>query len=153
MADMWLQSRLSRLALLPPIHISFYQITSKGHQIVVKSEEECRQHRIAFNSLYLFSLGLLSMKRMEGYCIITRVERPVSHLSLRRPLGSALLPPDALKHPGGVASMTLDRGYPDWLVLSARLLAQPRLKIVQNIYVLVVFGLWLCVDITACCYV
>ena len=26
-------------ALLPPIHVSFYQITSKGHQIVVKSEE------------------------------------------------------------------------------------------------------------------
>ena len=36
--------------------------------------------------------------------------------------------------------MTRDRGYPDWLVLSARLLLQPRLKIVQNIYVLVVFG-------------
>ena len=29
---------------------------------------------------------------------------------------------------------------------------QARLKIVQNIYVLVVFGLWLCEDITACCY-
>ena len=35
---------------------------------------------------------------------------------------SALLPADALKHPGGVVSMTRDRGYPDWLVLSARLL-------------------------------
>ena len=32
------------------------------------------------------------------------------------------LPVHALKHPGGVASMTRDRGYPDWLVLSARLL-------------------------------
>ena len=29
---------------------------------------------------------------------------------------------------------------------------QARLKIVQNIYVLVVFGLWLCEDITAYCY-
>ena len=32
--------------------------------------------------------------------------------------------------------MTRDRGYPDWLVLSARLLAQPscgQVKIVQNI--------------------
>ena len=41
----------------------------------------------------------------------------------------------ALKHPGGVASMTRDRGYPDWLVLSARLLAQPscgQVTIVQN---------------------
>ena len=60
----------------------------------------------------------------------------------------------ARKHPGGVASMTRDKGYPDWLVLSARLLAQPtcgQVKIVQNIC----FGrvpLWLCEDITACCY-
>ena len=34
-----------------------------------------------------------------------------------------LLPVDAQKHLGGVASMTRDRGYPDWLVLSALLLA------------------------------
>ena len=27
-------------------------------------------HRIAFNSLYLFSLGLLSMRQMERYCMI-----------------------------------------------------------------------------------
>ena len=49
---------------------------------------------------------------------------------------SRFLPPDALKHPGGVAPMTRDRGYPDWLVLSARLLAQPscgQVTIVQNI--------------------
>ena len=50
--------------------------------------------------------------------------------------------------------MTRDKGYPYWLVLSARLLAQPscgQVKIVQNIC----FGrvpLWLCEDITACCY-
>ena len=38
--------------------------------------------------------------------------------------------------------MTRDKDYPDWLVLSARLLLQPscgQVKIVQNIYVLVVF--------------
>ena len=55
----------------------------RGHQIVVKSEEEGRQHRIAFNSLYLFSLGLLSMKRMERHCIITRVERARQPSSLK----------------------------------------------------------------------
>ena len=50
--------------------------------------------------------------------------------------------------------MTRDKGYPDWLVLSPRLLVQPscgQVKIVQNIC----FGcvpLWLCEDITACCY-
>ena len=93
------------------------------------------------------------MKRMEEYCIISRAERPVS-----RPISRSasrflpVFPVYAQKHPGGVASMTRDRGYPDWLVLSARLLLQPRLKTVQNIYVLVVFGLWLCEDITACCY-
>ena len=58
---------------------------------------------------------------------MSRVERLVSHLSLRRPLGSGayLFVCVSRKHPGGVASMTRDRGYPDWLVLSARLLAQP----------------------------
>ena len=50
--------------------------------------------------------------------------------------------------------MTRDKGYPDWLVLSPSLLVQPscgQVKIVQNIC----FGrvpLWLCEDITACCY-
>ena len=74
MADMWLQSRLSRLGLLPPIHISFYQITSRGHQIVVKSEEEGRQHRIAFNSLYLFSSKSIIYEANGENCIISRVE-------------------------------------------------------------------------------
>ena len=38
--------------------------------------------------------------------------------------------------------MTRDKDYPDWLVLSARLLVQPscgQVKIVQNIYVLIMF--------------
>ena len=48
--------------------------------------------------------------------------------------------------------MTRDRGYPDWLVLSARLL-RSGYHSAKYIYVLVVFGLWLCEDITACCYV
>ena len=48
--------------------------------------------------------------------------------------------------------MTRDRGYPDWLVLSARLLWSGYHS--AKIYIFwVVFGLWLCVDITACCYV
>ena len=58
--------------------------------IVVKSEEEGRQHRIAFNSLYLFSLGLLSMKRMER--IVSLHARRTHHLlSLRRPPSSTCL--------------------------------------------------------------
>ena len=50
---------------------------------VVISEEEGRRDRIAFNSLYLFSLGLLSMKQMERNCIITRVERACQPSSLK----------------------------------------------------------------------
>ena len=87
----------------------------------------------------------------------SRVERPVSRPISSQRLGSSgayLFPVPVRKHPGGVASMTRDRGYPDWLVLSAHLLAQPfcgHVRIVQNIC----FGrvsLWLCEDITACCY-
>ena len=97
----------------------------RGHQIVVKSEgRRPPTHRIAFNSLYLFNLGLLSMKQMARHCLISRVEktRPAP-LSLE---ASSLLPVFARLHSqkrsGGVASMTRDRGYPDWLVLSAHLL-------------------------------
>ena len=42
-------------------------------------------HRIAFNSLYLFSLGL-SMKQMARHCLISRVEKTRQLLSLWRPL-------------------------------------------------------------------
>ena len=51
------------------------------------------------------------MKRMERIVSLHAWRDPSAVLSLRRPLGSALLLPDALKHPGGVASMTRDRGY------------------------------------------
>ena len=97
---------------------SFYQIRQ---WCCCEIRGRSRRHKIAFNSLYLFSLGLLSMKRMERHCIITRVERPVSRL-LPGPLLLVFPRLYAQKHPGGVASMTRDRGYPDWLVLSARLL-------------------------------
>ena len=51
---------------------------------VVKSEgRRPPTHRIAFNSLYLFSLGLISMRQMERYCIITRVERARPPSSLK----------------------------------------------------------------------
>ena len=45
--------------------------------------------------------------------------------------------------------------YPDWLVLSARLLVQPscgQVKIVLQIYIFGRVPLWLCEDITAYCY-
>ena len=40
-----------------------------GPSVVILEEEDCR-NTIAFNSLYLFSLGLLSMKQMARHCII-----------------------------------------------------------------------------------
>ncbi len=124
---------------------------------VVISEEEGRRHRIAFNSLYLFSFRPI-IYEVNGEALydscVERTRQLV--LSLREHLVSPayLLVCVARFHPGGVASMTRDKGYPDWLVLSARLLLQPscgQVKIVQNIC----FGrvpLWLCEDITACCY-
>ena len=73
------------------------------------------------------ALGLLTMKQMERHCMIhawsDSSARPISSGSFRfLPVFPRL---HARKHPGGVASMTRDKGYPDWLVLSARLLAQP----------------------------
>ena len=90
------------------------------------SEEEGRRHRIAFNSLYLFSSKSINYKANgETLYNFTRGGPISSSLSG----GLRVLPVFprlyAQKHPGGVASMTRDRGYPDWLVLSARLLAQP----------------------------
>ena len=103
------------------------------------SEEEGRRHRIAFNSLYLFSFRPINYEANREELYDSRVERPVSCLlSQEASRFLTLFPVHARKHPGGVASMTRDRGYPDWLVLSARLLAQPscgQVIIVQNIYV------------------
>ena len=126
-----------RLLLPPNSHFFLFESRHQGHQIVVKSEgRRPPTHRIAFNSLYLFSLGLLSMKQMGRHCLIhawSDCQLPTYRRELPQFLPS--FPVYALKHPGGVASMTRDRGYPDWLVLSARLLAQPscgQVTIVQN---------------------
>ena len=65
----------------PPRFYSPWSMTCSGTCWTIPSCCEIRgkkppTHRIAFNSLYLFSLGLLSMKRMERHCIITRAENP-----------------------------------------------------------------------------
>ena len=65
------QSMFKPETVLSKVMISFFPICSE-----MKSKgRRPPTHRIAFNSLYLFSLGLLSMKQMERYCIITRVEK------------------------------------------------------------------------------
>ena len=93
---------------------------------VVISEEEGRRDRIAFNSLYLFSSKSINYKANgEALYNYTRGEGPSAVLSQGSSRYLTLFPVHARKHPGGVASMTRDRGYPDWLVLSARLLLQP----------------------------
>ena len=89
------------------------------------SEEEGRRDRIAFNSLYLFSFKPINYKANGEELYDSRVERlPAAYLSLGsfHSFWPYLFVCVARKHPGGVASMTRDRGYPDWLVLSARLL-------------------------------
>ena len=120
------------------------------------SEEEGRQHRIAFNSLYLFSSKSINYKANGEALYDSRVERLISSSCLFRELpvsGAYLFVCVARKHPGGVASMTRDRGYSDWLVLSARLLAQPcRPGYNSTKYMFNHVPLWLCEDITACCY-
>ena len=82
------------------------------------------------------------MKQIERNCMIhawsDSSARPIALGSVR--FLAPILPVHARKHPGGVASMTRDKGYPDWLVLSARLLAQPscgQVKIVQNICLII----------------
>ena len=123
--------------LLLPLNSHFFLFESRrGHQIVVISEEEGRQHRIAFNSLYLFSFRSINYEVNGEELYDSRMER-TRQPPLSQEASSLLTVFPRLhsrKHPGGVASMTRDRGYPDWLVLSARLLAQ--VTIVQNIYVL-----------------
>ena len=111
--------------------------------VVILDEEDCR-NKIAFNSLYLFSFKSIIYKQMARYCIIHARRKT-------RPLRSCIwvilaASPRSVfkKRHGGVASTTRDRGYPDWLVLSAllRLLRsgyQGSAKYVY-IYVLVVFG-------------
>ena len=128
MADMWwLQLRSGRL-FPPPIHISFYQITSKESPNCseIRREKRPPTHRIAFNSFYLFSSRSIIYEANGEALYNSRdwTRLPAAYLSV----GSfhsfwlffARL--HSRKRSGGVASMTRDRGYPDWLVLSARLL-------------------------------
>ena len=65
------------------------------------------------------------MRQMEEYCIIKlhAWRELFRHPPSRRgPLASAVFARlHSQKRSGGVASMTRDRGYPDWLVLSALL--------------------------------
>ena len=97
-----------------------------GLHAVVISEEEGRRHRIAFSWFYLFSFRPINYEANgeELYNFTRGATRqpPLSRGPLVFwPLSLCV----ARKPPGGVASMTRDRGYPDRLVLSARLLAQP----------------------------
>ena len=87
----------------------------------MKSEEEGRQHKIAFNSLYLFSTKSI-IYEANGEALYNYARGATRQPPARGASGFLTpLPVHALKHPGGVASMTRDRGYPDWLVLSALL--------------------------------
>ena len=93
-----------------------------GHSNCSDLDEEGRRNRIAFNSLYLFSSkSIIYEANGEALHNYTR-GGPISS----SPSGGLRVLPVfprlyAQKHPGGVASMTRDRGYPDWLVLSALL--------------------------------
>ena len=80
------------------------------------SEEEGRRHRIAFNSLYLFSCrSIIYEANGEELYNFTR-GATLSWIS-QYAAGSFCLfsPPTRDSHPGGVATMTRDKGYPDWL--------------------------------------
>ena len=123
MADLWLQSRPSRGSSSPDSHF-FLPNHVEGSPNCCEIRGRSRRHRIAFNSLYLFSLGLSSMKQMERIVSLHARRNPSARQFSSEPLGILPVFPRlyAQKHPGGVASMTRDRGYPDWLVLSARLL-------------------------------
>ena len=92
--------------------------------LVVISEEEAADTGSLLTHFICLALSLLSIKQYGEELYDSRVEAAHQLLSLRRPPGSGayLFVCVARKHPGGVASMTRDRGYPDWLVLSARLL-------------------------------
>ena len=85
------------------------------------------------------ALGLLSMKQMERNCIISRMEWLSAAYLIIRVLPQFLLSLGCVR-----AIVSGRRGlpdtlyYPDWLVLSARLLVQPscgQVKIVQQIYI------------------
>ena len=65
MADMWLRLRLSRSGLLPLNSHFFLSKSRRGHQIVVKSEEEAADTGSLLTHFICLALGLLSIKQME----------------------------------------------------------------------------------------
>ena len=84
------------------------------------------------------------MKQMARHCLISRVEKTRQLLSLWRPLVFSLFFArlHSQKRSGGVASMTRDRGYPDWLVLSALLrLLRSGYHRAKYVYI---YMFWLC---------
>ena len=144
MADMWWPKlRLSRLALLPlKSHFVLPNHVERSPNCCEIRGKKPPTHRIAFNSLYLFSSKSITYEANGEALYDSRVERlPAAYLSLGSFHSFCLFFPrlHSRKHSGGVASMTRDRGYPDWLVLSARLL-RSGYHSAKYIYVLVVFG-------------
>ena len=89
---------------------------------MILEEEDCR-NKIAFNSLYLFSIIIYKANGKNVRFHARRKTRPL--VSCVWVILAAFPRSVFKKRHGGVASMTRDRGYPDWLILSARLLAQP----------------------------
>ena len=142
--------------LLPPNSHFFLFESHQGHQIVVISRNKAADTGSLLTHFICLALGLLSVKQMERNCIISRVEWLLAGYRNMLPGVSSLFSPptrDSIREAWPPWHVI----YPDWLVLSARLLVQPscgQVKIVQYIYIYM-FGrvpLWLCEDITANCY-
>ena len=66
-----------------PTKIAAISKMSLPEDVVKSKGRRPPTHRIAFNSLYLFSLGLLSMRQMARHCLISRVEKDPSAPKLR----------------------------------------------------------------------
>ena len=103
------------------------------------SEEEGRRHRITFNSLYLFSFRSINYEANgEELYNFTR-GATLNCISIPYAVcrvSACFLRPRTIVI--REAWPPLHVIYPDWLVLSTRLLVQPscgQVKIVQNIYV------------------
>ena len=115
-------------------------------------EEEGHRHRIAFNSLFLFSLRSIIYEANGEELYNSRVEQLwISNwVSAPPPWGAFDSILEAWPPWHGI--------YPDWLVLSARHLVYYvccHLVARWKYYSKYIFGrvpLWLCEDITACCY-
>ena len=115
---------------------------TRVHGCVVISEEEGRRHRIAFNSLYLFSFrSIIYEANGEELYNFTR---GVTVSCLSNPYAASTVSTCFLCLRAIVSGRRglHDMWYnSDWLVLSARLLVQPscgQVKIVQNIYICLV---------------